>query len=174
VEIGKTIDNTVNQSLLFLGVLILAGCVGVYPYNVINDGCWCERFVQSDLGGEVVYIFSARYRVDESIRTTIEVEFHNNSNDTLYLSGAHIKVSSRNVHYQYNNMFLPIMLPSVPPGGQNTLTLTGESASRTGDDLWLKIAGEELTLTMSGMALGDQLLDGKVIKLIPHNPKLGS
>ena len=167
-------SNIVIRSLLFLGILALAACVGVYPYNVANDGCMCERFIQSDLGGGVLYIFSARYRVDESIRTTIEVEFHNNSNDTLYLSGAHIKVSSRNVHYQYNNMFLPIMLPSVPPGGQRTLTLTGESTSRTGDDLWLRIAGEELTVTMKGMALGDQQLDGQVIKLVPLNPKLRS
>ncbi|MCZ6775767.1 MAG: hypothetical protein O7D34_04850 [Ignavibacteria bacterium] len=152
----------------------MSGCVGSYPYVVMNDGCLCERFVQNELGGEVVYIFSAKYRVDESISTTIEVEIHNNSLDTVDLSNAHIKVSSRNVQYQYNDRFLPVTISFIPPGEQRTLILTGESVGRTGDDLWLKIAGEELIVTLKDVYLGQQKLSRQAIKLVPHNPKLRS
>ena len=170
----KSIDSTVKQVWLFLGVLVLAGCVGSYPYRVMNDGCLCERFVQRDQYGEVVYIFSAEYRVDESISTTIEVEIQNNSLDTVDLSNAHIKVSSRNVQYQYNDRFLPVTIPFIPPGEQRTLILTGESVGRTGDDLWLKIAGEELEVTLKDVYLSQQKLNRQVIKLVPHNPRLRS
>lgn len=172
--VEKSIHDTVKQAWLLLGVLGVSGCIGSYPYRVMNDDCMCERFVQNELGGEVVYVFSAKYKVDESISTTIEVEIQNNSLDTVDLSNAHIKVSSRNVQYQYNDRFLPVTIPFVPPGEQRKLILTGRSVGQSGDDLWLNIAGEELLVTLKDVYLRQQKLSSQVIKLVPHNPKLGS
>ena len=42
------------------------------------------------------------------------------------------------------------------------------------DNPWLKIAGEELVVTLKGMKLGQRKLPARVVSLIPHNPQLGS
>jgi hypothetical protein len=161
-------------SLLLVSVLI-AGCAsnsGLIPYNVTTRNCLCERFETKDADVPVSYVFSAWYRVDEVITTQIVVDLINKSLDTLDLSLANIKVSSRNIPYTYNDKFIPIQIHHVLPGEKRTLTLNGESIKREGSDPWLKIAGEELVVTLKGMRMRFRTLRSLVVTFVPQNPKL--
>jgi len=160
---------------LLLVSVVLAGCAsnsGMIPYNVTTRNCSCERFELKDADVSVLYVFSAWYRVDEAITTRIVVDLINQSHDTLDLSLANIKVSSRNIPYAYNNKFIPIQIHQVLPGEKRTLTLNGESVTRDSGDPWLKIAGEELVVTLKGMRIRLRTLDPLVVTFVPQNPKL--
>ena len=153
----------------------IAGCAsnsGMIPYSVTTRGCLCERFEVKDEDVPVRYEFSAWYRVDETITTRITVDISNNSRDTLDLSLAYIKVSSRNVPYTHNDRFIPVQLQQVLPGEKRILTLNGESIKRGDDDPWLKIAGEEVVVTLKGMRMRLRTLKSVIVTFVPKNPKL--
>ncbi|MBM2846905.1 MAG: hypothetical protein HW407_2217 [Bacteroidetes bacterium] len=156
-------------------LLFFAGCgASVYPYRVMNDGCSCEVFRSTDETAGVVYSFSAVYSINGSMKTRISVSIQNDNPDTLDLSVAHVKISSRNVPYRYNSRFLPVMIHHVPPGEERTLTLEGEVEDLKQPDPWLQIAGEELTVTLKGMRINGVQTVTQVVRFVPHNPKLSS
>lgn len=159
---------------LFLVSVAIAGCAtnsGMIPYNVTTRNCSCERFEVKDADVPVSYVFSAWYRVDDAITTRIVVDITNQSQDTLDLSLANVKVSSRNVPYTYNDKFIPVQIHHVLPGEKRSLTFHGESVKRDGDP-WLKIAGEELVVTLKGMRMRLRTLNSLVVTFVPQNPKL--
>jgi hypothetical protein len=161
--------------VVVLAAIALGGCApssGLYPYRIVNDACQCERFEVSDTAAAVGYAFAATYSVDDGIRTTIDVEIQNNSDDTVYLSLAYIRVTSHNLSYQYNNRFLPIAIPLVAPHERKILTLTGSANVQNAGDPWLKIAGEELVVTLKGARIGHHTLATQTIRFVPYNPKL--
>jgi len=160
---------------LFFVSVAIAGCAtnsGMIPYNVTTRNYSCERFEVKDADVPVSYVFSAWYRVDEAITTRIVVDIINQSQDTLDLSLANVKVSSRNVPYTYNDKFIPIQIHHVPPGEKRSLTFNGESIKRSGDDPWLKIAGEEMVVTLKGMRMRRRTLKSVIVTFVPQNPKL--
>ena len=79
-------------------------------------------------------------------------------------------VSSKNINYQYNNKFLPLPDLVVPPGHSEDLDLDGKEV--TASPTWKKIAGEQMTLTLKGMRLGDNMLGTQVVTFVPENPML--
>lgn len=161
----------------WIAALVLSAFAGcwttstmMYPYRVLNNSCNCERFQTRD--GGVQYAFAATYMVDDGITTRVEIEMTNRSRDTLDLSLAHVKISSRNVPYRYNDKFLQVTLPSIPPGEKDRLTLVGEVEDVKTDDPWRVVAGEELTVILKGMRLGERELASQVVRMVPHNPRL--
>jgi len=152
--------------------VLAAGCTGGYPYYVVNDGCRCEHYTVTDAANRIVYSLAASYSVNGEIRTQVDVTIANNGRDTLDLSLAYVKVSSKNVPYRYNDRFLPINITHVAPAREEHLTLTGESVNMDVRDPWLKIAGEELVVTLKGMRINGREIPARVITFIPLNPKL--
>jgi hypothetical protein len=158
---------------VWLVLLVFAGCSTlVYPYRVMNDDCSCEVFRSTDEQARVVYSFSADYSLDGVMKTRITVLIQNDNRDTLDLSPAYVKISSRNIPYRYNGRFLPITISGVPPGEQRTLTLEGEVEDLKHRDPWLAIVGEELTVTLKGMRINGMQTAEQVVRFVPHNPKL--
>lgn len=137
-----------------------------YAYRVMNDGCDCEEFSTWD--GDLEYRFRANYLMDSGILTSITIEFKNEGKDTLFLDRGTLRISSRNVKYQYNNKFLPVGGMVVEPYDSYTLPLQGKEVT-TRDD-WHKIAGEQLSLTIRGLRLGEKQLKEQSITFIPENP----
>jgi hypothetical protein len=142
-----------------------------YPYRAMNDDCNCEHFTCADPKEPVRYEFTATYSVDKKITTEITVVVYNGSPDTLDMSLGAIRVSSRNVHYRYNKMFVPVTIASVPPRDQRTLTLVGSAAGDGSSDPWLAIAGERLVLTIKGLRLRGKELAMQTVQFVPSNPK---
>ncbi len=159
--------------LLLLAVLsaltIGPGCAPVaYPYFVADEGCNCTEYRRRD--GPVEYLFHARYRMSGGIETTLGITFFNRSDDTLSLDLGTVKISSRNVSYQYNDKFIPLPGLHIGPHGIDSLLLAGKDV--TGNDDWHVIAGERLTLTIRGMRLGGRTLKEQQVTFVPENPKL--
>lgn len=158
--------------------VFLAGCSSIlkspsseeYPYHAMNNDCSCERFTTADPRVQVHYDFSATYKVDTKITTQITVVVHNETTDTLDMSLGAIRVSSRNVQYRYNNKFVPVTIPAVPPHDERTLTLVGSSADQETGNPWLPIAGEEMILTLKGLRIRGRLLATQTIQFVPSNP----
>lgn len=158
-------------------LLLFGGCAVrpvTYPYRAVTDDCMCERFRARDKSAGVEYVFTARYAVDDVINTRIAVEVWNRGRDTVDLSLAHVKVTSRNVAYRFNDRYLPVTVQAVPPGAHRTLTLVGEGPEADDDQLWFNIAGEEIVVTLKGVRLHGRELKTQVVHFIPHNPKLGT
>ena len=167
--------STTTAILLF--AMALAGCTAssaLFPYRVTNDDCDCDGFLARDPKADVSYWFTARYAVGEGIATRIEIDIRNGTSDTLDLSLAHVRISSRNVPYRYNNRFLPVTIPAVAPGREERLTLVGEVETLKTEDPWHSIAGEEVVATLKGMRIGGRALPPQVVRMIPHNPKLAN
>ncbi len=163
------------KRVLCLWMAAFAGCSSlsrVYVYRVLNDGCNCEFYRLTNEKAHVAYSFSGTYSVNGAIVTRLTVSIRNDNKDTLDLSLAYVKVSSRNVPYQYNGKFLPVTIANVPPGEERTLSLRGQAEGIKGDNPWLAIAGEELSLTLKGMRVKGRQLATEVIRFVPHNPKL--
>lgn len=155
--------------------MVLAGCgPATFPYRVVTNDCFCDTFRISDAKASVTYSFSAVYRLDGAMSTTVTVDIRNGSSDTLDLSLAYVKISSRNIPYRYNNRFLPVTLMNVPPGETRTLTLHGDVDDTGRSDPWLAIAGEELTLTLKGIRVRGVAIAMQEVKFVPHNPKLSA
>jgi hypothetical protein len=159
-------------ALLF--IFMLGGCASTFPYRITNNECGCERYSTRDKQFEVSYIVSAKYTVKDGISSQINIELQNTTHDTIDLSQMYVKITSRNIPYRYNDKFLPIEVPFVLPESRQTLNLVGESLVSDNHDPWLKIAGEELVVTLKGMRMGMHELQQQVVHLVPLNPKLGS
>ena len=152
---------------------IVGGCASVptmYPYRVVTDNCNCEEYQTTDNKHKIDFQFHAQYMMDHGIITSIGVKIINRSSDTLFLDQGSVKISSRNVSYQYNDKFIPLPHLLILPVSSDTVTMTGSEVS--GGDDWNKIAGEQLTLTLQGIRLGDHTLSEQQVTFIPENPKL--
>ena len=152
---------------------MVVGCgtsTGVYTYRVVNNNCNCEQFHLTDEEAHVSYSFSGVYSVRGVIRTRLTLSIRNDNRDTLDLSLAYIRVTSRNIPYRYNGKFLPVTISDVPPGEQRTLSLDGEVDEINGSDPWLAITGEELVLTIEGMRMRERPLTTQVVRFVPQNP----
>jgi hypothetical protein len=84
-----------------------------------------------------------------------------------------VKISSKNISYQYNDKFLPLPEVSVDPHSQEHVLLTGKDLQSSPNE-WNKIAGERLTLALKGIHLGERELPLKEVTFVPDNPKLRS
>jgi hypothetical protein len=142
-----------------------------YVYRISNENCNCEEYRIADTKSGILYLFHATYKMQTGILTSIEVEISNNTPDTLTFDRGAIKVSSRNVKYQYNNKFLPLPWDPVLPGNTETRKLTGKEVTEQND--WHKVAGEQLTVTIKGLYLGSQELKSQAVTFVPENPNLG-
>jgi len=156
---------------LFFGLCVLlgAGCApSSYHYFAVNDNCNCEEYRTE--GNGIKYAFRANYRMEGGILTGIEIEIHNETRDTLSLDLATVRIYSRNISYQYNNKFLPLSPLKISPGKSEIVRLAGKEVSGTDD--WHEIAGERLTVTIRGLALGGRLIGQQEVEFVPENPKL--
>ena len=163
--------------VIHIGVGILlavcASCTQSYPYLFLTDNCRCEEYTYRDPQQRFEILFKAEYEVDERVVTTVEIEFHNRSNDTLSLQQAYLKGTSRNVRYQYNDKWVPLPYEAIAPqGSYRTIFQGGDSEVVL--DPWLKIAGERTVLEIKGLMLGEKLLEMIRVELVPVNPKLTS
>ena len=150
-------------------LLFISGCSpSNYSYRVINDDCNCEDYILHD--GAIEYRFHAEYEMHDGVATTIEIEIFNGSNEKLSLDLAEAKVSSRNIAYQYKDKFLPLPSLTVGPHSSDVVKLIGKEIS--GEDDWHKIAGEQMTVTIKGLLLGQKMLKEQNIIFVPVNPKL--
>jgi hypothetical protein len=104
------------------------------------------------------------------IVTNIEIEMKNNAGDTLFFDHAAAKVTSLNVPYMYNDKFLPLPIMIIPPGASNVVNLSGKD--RTGENDWHKIAGEQLTVTIQGLRVGNNEIVAQSVTFIPDNPMM--
>lgn len=160
---------------VFCFALVFGGCgASVYPYRATDDGCSCELFRVTDEQFGVVYSFSAAYSLRDAMNTRVAISVQNRGVDTLDLSLAYIKITSRNIPYQYNDKFLPVAVPDVPPGETRVLNLDGEVDMSGLPDPWIAIAGEELVVTLKGIQANGKQIPAQVVHFVPMNPKLSS
>ena len=151
----------------------MSGCAVMhttYPYRAVTNNCNCEEFKLSDARHKVEYRFRAQYAMDHGIVTNVEIDFINRSNDTLSLDLAAVKISSRNISYQYNNKFVPLPHLTILPSRSDVVKMTGNEL--TGKQDWNKIAGEQFKLTLKGIRLGGRLLPERTVTFVPENPKM--
>lgn len=154
-------------------LVLISGCAALrstYSYRAVTDNCNCEEFIFNDKHQKIEYHFRARYKMDGGVVTNIEVEFSNHSRDTLFLDLAAVKISSLNISYRYNDKFIPLPHIIILPSRSDVVTMTGNDTA--GQDDWNKIAGEQLTITLKGLRLGEQLLPEQAITFVPENPKM--
>ncbi len=152
---------------------MLGGCGSqslTYTYRAVTDDCQCEEYRTTDRQYHVEYRFRARYAMNHGVVTTIEVEFINQSEDTLFLDPGVVRISSRNVPYRYNDKFIPLPHLIIGPSQSENVVMTGTDISQKDD--WNKIAGEQLTVTLKGIRLGLISLPERSVTFIPENPKL--
>ncbi len=158
---------------MIISLSFWAGCSGSlssYAYRALTDDCDCEEYIITDKPYDVEYRFRAGYKMEKGVVTTIRIEFRNGSKDTLFLDPGVVKISSRNISYQYNNKFLPLPHLVIPPSGSDNVVLTGSDITQ--EDAWNKIAGERLTITIKSMRLGNKTLSQRAVVFVPVNPKL--
>ena len=130
-----------------------AGCSNSYPYLFLTDNCRCETYAYRDAQRQFEILFKAEYTVDERVVTTVEIEFRNNSKDTLSLQQGFIKGTSRNISYQYNSKWVPLPYEVIPPQESFTAIFRGGD-TQVVPDPWQKIAGERTVLEIKGLLLG--------------------
>ena len=106
------------------------------------------------------------------VRYKITCTLVNRTRDTLYFERAAIRVSSRNVRYQYNDKFLPIPWDPLLPQSSATHKITGREVTDASD--WNKIAGERLSVSFKGLSLSGRELVPQTVEFIPENPKIGN
>jgi hypothetical protein len=136
--------------------LLLAGCrtaeETTRPEDAIPEGaefgytvaeCSCAEYTVDDPHERVTYGFRASYSMNDGIVTEIRVTLRNGSADTLFLGTGSVKVSSTNIRYQYNDLFVPLPDLAVAPGRSEELTFVGSEV--TDRPSWRRIAGERLT-----------------------------
>jgi len=141
-----------------------------YTYRVITRDCRCDEYSTLDSIDRIEYRFHASYMMDAGILTTIEIDVRNNANETLRFDHATAKVSSRNIAYQYNDRFLPLPDLTILPRNSETITLLGKET--TGKDDWHEIAGEQLTITIRGLQLGEKEVKMQSVTFVPENPMM--
>ena len=163
-----------GKQSLFVAIVLasIAGCSTAtsHLFFVVTVHCDCEEYRYTDPKQGIEVQFRARYMMLEGITTTVDIRFANNSADTLHLDLASAMVSSRNIRYQYNNKFVPLPDLHIPQNSTDDVHLFGRSLDR--EDNWNVIAGEQMTITLQGLRLGDRMLDTIAVEFIPQNPKL--
>ncbi|MBI3788450.1 MAG: hypothetical protein HY276_09365 [Ignavibacteriales bacterium] len=152
-------------------VLLIASCRSAYPYLVTTGNCNCESYVFKDKKHNIEIEVEATYHVGERVTSTVQVTFRNKNKLDLNLQQAHIKGTSSNVHYQFNDRFQPLPYVAIAPGKSYTIIFEGSDTDLV-DEPWHKIAGEHVTLELKGLRIGSEVLDPVVITMIPVNPKL--
>jgi hypothetical protein len=159
--------------LSVVAAALFSSCTTSYPYLITTNNCNCERFVYRDERGRFEIEISASYEVRDRISSTIGIDFHNESGDSLSLRQAYLKGTSTNVGYQFNGQFLPMPYVLIPPKGTYSMTLQG-SDTQAEENPWLKIAGERVVIEIKGMLLRDEPIPPIVVTLVPYNPRLTS
>lgn len=142
-----------------------------YPYRIANDNCNCLEYTIQDPGAKVEYRLQATYRMQTGVLTEIDFTIVNRSDDTLAFDRGAVRVSSNNIRYQYNNKFLPLPWDPVLPRSSGSRKLTGKEVTDKTD--WNRIAGEQLTITIKGLALGGRELKSQSVTFVPENPNVG-
>ncbi len=142
-----------------------------YNYRVASDGCNCLEYEVQDPAAKVEYRFQASYKMQNGILTEVLFSIYNRSDDTLSFDRSAMRVSSLNVHYQYNNKFLPLPWEPIAPRSTGTRKLTGKEVTTEGN--WHKIAGEQLTITIKGLSLAGKELKSQTVIFVPENPNIG-
>ncbi len=156
--------------IILAGTLLLSSCNQSYIYLIKNDNCNCRKYTYRDVQHHFTIICEAQYKVTDRIETTISLDFENNSNDTLDLRLASVSVKSENVHYEYNGKFLSLPYIVVLPGDSYEMTLNGRDTNAE-EHPWYRIAGEQITVTIQRLVIGNVNLDPIVVTMIPVNPK---
>ncbi len=141
-----------------------------YTYRVINDDCNCSDYHTADPDYPVSYRIHADYRMESGLLAHIVIEVDNKAKDTVYLGQGTVRVSSLNMSFQYNNRFVALPAMTIPPGKSEEVKLSGKEI--TGENNWHKIAGEQMTLTIKGLLLGNNELQTQKITFVPENPYL--
>ncbi len=159
--------------IVLVGTAFLASCTQSYPYLVKNDNCNCKEYTYRDVRHRFAITCEARYKVTDRIETTISLNFENNSSDTLDLRLASFNVKSENVHYEYNDKFLSLPYVVVVPGDSYEVALHGKDTS-SDEHPWYRIAGEQITVTIQRLVIGNINLDPIVMTMVPVNPKFSS
>jgi len=164
----------INVSFLILS-LVLYSCASTHTYNflVTNRECNCSEYSITDKKNGITYKFTASYSLEDEMLTTITMTVRNGSSKVLSFDQARVKVSSKRFPYRYNDKFVPFTAIELRPGETRAITLVGraEITARPG---WHRIAGEEMTVTIRGVRLGDNELSLEELHFVPVNPKLGS
>lgn len=146
------------------------GCSsGVYSYKVIDGGCDCETYIVRETSEEVEYSFRGTFTEGDGIVTSLDVRFTNKGKDTLFLDGGSVKISSRNITYQYNDKFLPLPPMIIPPGSTDHLLMDGTEVEVHAKG-WERLAGERLSISLSGIRYGKKVLDDRTVTMVPENP----
>jgi len=157
-----------------IALSLIEGCTVTQPgyiYRVTTDNCNCDEYHVTDKEHRIEYRFSASYKMDHGIITTVNIEFFNNSRDTLFLDQGMVRISSKNIAYRYNNKFIPLPFITIPPGDHDHVDMTGTDVAQTDD--WHKIAGEQLSVTLRSIRHGNGILPERTVVFVPVNPKIG-
>ncbi len=165
--------NLVIASLLLVSMLGQFHCSTSstwYAYRAANDNCNCTEYRSADKKNRIEYTFHANYAMSDGLVTTVDIDILNSSHDTLSLGLGTVRVSSRNISYQYNGKFLPLPPLDIPPHHSETVHLTGRSVER--DENWTLIAGEQMTITLRGLRLRTAVLPDREVVFIPENPQM--
>jgi len=159
---------------IVIALSLTEGCTVTEPgyiYRVTTDNCNCEEFHVADKEHRIEYTFSASYKMDHGISTTVKIEFLNNSRDTLFLDQGMVRISSKNMTYRYNNKFIPLPFITILPGDRDHVDMTGTDMAQADD--WHKIAGEQLSVTLRSIRHGERTMPERTVVFVPVNPKLG-
>jgi hypothetical protein len=159
--------------LVVAAMLVFSSCTSTYPYLITTEGCNCERYVFKDANRKFEVEFTATYHVTDRVESTIDIVFRNKGHDTLSLRQAYIKGTSANVRYQFNDRFQPMPYVAIPPGQDYAMTLLGIDTEVV-EEPWYKVAGERITLEISGILFGQTAVNPILVTLVPINPKLPS
>lgn len=154
-------------------LLILGGCSMTHPYLFLTENCRCEEYTFQDPKHRFAVKFEAEYRVDERIRTRVEIEFRNESRDTLSLEQAYVIGTSRNIRYQNNGRAVPLPFVRIPPRDSYLVIFEGADTEKT-ENPWLKIAGERTTIEIRGLMIGEKEVPPLKVELVPTNPRLSN
>ena len=154
-------------------VVAVSGCTSSYPYIVMNDNCRCKDFVYREKRYGVILEFSARYSIDDRITSTIKLTIKNEGDDTLSLKQAVAKVTSNNISYRYNGIFLPMPYVDILPGRHYSMEMSG-SDTRTFQHPLEEIPGERMTIVLKGLTANLKAMDSVVVDFQPVDPKFAS
>ena len=152
-------------------LLLFSACTHSYPYLVLSDHCECEVYTYRNTRHNFEIEFRASYKLNDRIITSVEIQFRNNSRDTMSLKQAYLTGTSRNVRYQYNGKPRPLPYETIAPRATLNISLEGSDMENV-ENPWLKIAGERVVLEITGLILGKTYLPPIRVELMPMNPKL--
>jgi hypothetical protein len=119
----------------------------------------------------VRYEFAAAYEIGDEFVTRIALTVYDDGKAGLTFTDAYVRVSSRNVSFQYNDRFVPLATDPIAAQSSRTITLVGRAAPK-GPDPWRAVAGEELVVTIRGIRYGAHTLGARSVTFVPRNPKL--